>query len=41
MTRPIFSLVTGSDFGRSNKWAKSQPNELTAKIKAALAKKKK
>ncbi len=40
MTRPIFSLVTGRDFGRSNKWAKSQVTFMQI-VKAALAARKK
>lgn len=37
MTRPLFWLVQGTDFGRSNKWAKSQPN-LGVRIREACMK---
>ncbi len=32
--KPLFSTVTGSDFGRSIKWARSQPNSMTLQIRA-------
>lgn len=33
--KPLFWLVTGRDFGRANKWAKTQPN-LGVQIRAAV-----
>lgn len=36
--KPLFWTVTGTDYGRSIKWARSQPNQLTLKIREALAK---
>lgn len=33
---PLFSTVTGADFGRSIKWARSQPNQLALHIGDAM-----
>ena len=37
MKPPLFFLVTGSDFARSIKWAKTWANPLTAAIKKHLS----
>lgn len=34
--RPLFWTVQGADFGRSNAWAKRQPNLLTQAIRRRL-----
>ena len=34
---PLFWTVTGNDFGRSNSWAKKQPNAVSEQIKTALS----
>lgn len=39
MKKPLFWTVTGLDFGRSIKWARSQPNALTEAIRLKLKKK--
>jgi len=36
MKRPLFWTVTGSDFGRAIRWARSQPNAMTQAIRNAL-----
>jgi len=35
--KPLFSTVTGRDFGRSIRWARQAPNALTEAIKSATA----
>lgn len=35
--KPLFFTVTGRDFGRSIRWARSTPNALTSAIRAATA----
>ncbi len=34
---PLFWTVTGNDFGRSNSWAKKQPNAVSEQIRTALS----
>ncbi len=33
---PLFPTVTGPMFGRANRWARSQPNELTRQIRQRI-----
>lgn len=34
--KPLFSLVTGLDFGRANAWAKAQPNKIREQVRAKI-----